>query len=609
MGINYLNKPNKGGAMKRFASILILLTFSISNLALAQDFELHSVFDSDLGNETVWPLSSGPRGVWSGSDLDKDGRMEVFATDYKNGTVHGFEWYFGDTLVHVWSGSSKSTYSSTPRWVQTGDTDGDGLGEILIFTDYSQVDSVGPQGPVADSTAGLWVFEWDGVTDNGFTTTWSRNLLTVFDDTLAYARPEHFTVADIDGDGRDEIIMASNGATNAVYGTNSTTHAAYSEDRFIIMGVEGDIGVLPSLVEEFSASPRDTDKDGVRENKFGGGSPQGVVIADTDGDGLKEAVCFSWNNLSCFIIEATGPNAYTQSDTGYKFTDIDDWTLAPTVADVNSDGKDEVYVGAFYKGIVYVIGDADGDATTFLPTEYAAMDSLATTWDATKNRGNTYALGAAAHNTAFGDPAVFVGHGAGFRKYDFTGTDVFSSASYTTTDYTIGSGHIDSMQTGGVNKMFAGSNLDGDKYGEVILAYQGVADSLYAGTDSAMVNPNRTFIRVLEWTGASTELAVKDIVLITPEDYKLNPNYPNPFNPSTTIEYSLPIASNISISIFNVIGQEVASLVQLQEKAAGTYHVTWNGMDNNGNKVASGTYFYTMRFGNFTKTKQMTFMK
>ena len=595
--------------MKRFASILILLTFSISNLALAQDFELHSVFDSDLGNETVWPISSGPRGVWSGSDLDKDGRMEVFATDYKNGTVHGFEWYFGDTLVHVWSGSSKSTYSSTPRWVQTGDTDGDGLGEILIFTDYSQVDSVGPQGPVADSTAGLWVFEWDGVTDNGFTTTWSRNLLTAFDDTLKHARPEHFTVADIDGDGRDEIIMASNGSTNPNYGTNSTTHAAYSEDRFIIMGVEGDIGVLPSLVEEFSASPRDTDKDGVRENKFGGGSPQGVVIADTDGDGLKEAVCFSWNNLSCFIIEATGPNAYTQSDTGYKFTDIDDWTLAPTVADVNSDGKDEVYVGAFYKGIVYVIGDTDGDATTFLPTEYAAIDSLATTWDNTRNRGNTYALGAAAHNTAFGDPAVFVGHGAGFRKYDFTGTDVFSSASYTTTDYTIGSGHIDSMQTGGVNKMFAGSNLDGDKYGEVILAYQGVADSLYAGTDSAMVNPNRTFIRVLEWTGASTELAVKDIVLITPEDYKLNPNYPNPFNPSTTIEYSLPIASNISISIFNVIGQEVASLVQLQEKAAGTYHVTWNGMDNNGNKVASGTYFYTMRFGNFTKTKQMTFMK
>ncbi|MAP70896.1 MAG: hypothetical protein CMF81_03355 [Candidatus Marinimicrobia bacterium] len=587
-----------------------ILTFTIITLALSQDFKPHSIFNTDLANTAgMWSVSTGPRGVWSGSDLDKDGRMEIFATDYKNGTVHAFEWYYGDTLVHVWSGTSKSTYATTPRWVQTGDTDGDGLGEVIIFTDYSQIDSVtaATGNPVPDSTAGLWVFEWDGKTDNGYSTTWSRNLLTVFSDTLAYARPEHFTVADIDKDGRDEIIMASNGGTNPTYGTSSTTHKAYSEDRFIIMGVQGDIGVLPSLVEEFAASPRDTDKDGVRENKFGGGSPQGVVIADTDGDGLHEAVCFSWNNLSCFIIEATGPDAYTQSDTGYKFTDIDDWTLAPSVADVNSDGKDEVYVGAYYKGIVYVVGDKDGDATKFQSTEFAAMDSLSNTWDATKKRGNVYALGSAAHNNAFGTPAVFVGYGAGFRKYDFTGTDIFSSASYTKSDYTIATGHIDSLQTGGVNKMFAGSNVDGDKYGEVILAYQGVSDSvMVAGSYS---KNHRTFIRVLEWTGESTALSVKDIVLITPEDYKLNQNYPNPFNPTTSIEYTLPIANQISITIYNIMGQEVANILPLQDKPAGTHRVTWNGLDRQGNKVASGTYFYTMRYGNFVKTKQMTLMK
>ena len=587
-----------------------ILTFTIITLALSQDFKPHSIFNTDLANTAgMWSVSTGPRGVWSGSDLDKDGRMEIFATDYKNGTVHAFEWYYGDTLVHVWSGTSKSTYATTPRWVQTGDTDGDGLGEVIIFTDYSQIDSVtaATGNPVPDSTAGLWVFEWDGKTDNGYSTTWSRNLLTVFSDTLAYARPEHFTVADIDKDGRDEIIMASNGSTNPTYGTSSTTHKAYSEDRFIIMGVQGDIGVLPSLVEEFAASPRDTDKDGVRENKFGGGSPQGVVIADTDGDGLHEAVCFSWNNLSTFIIEATGPDAYTQSDTGYKFTDIDDWTLAPSVADVNSDGKDEVYVGAYYKGIVYVVGDKDGDATKFQSTEFAAMDSLSNTWDATKKRGNVYALGSAAHNNAFGTPAVFVGYGAGFRKYDFTGTDIFSSASYTKSDYTIATGHIDSLQTGGVNKMFAGSNVDGDKYGEVILAYQGVSDSvMVAGSYS---KNHRTFIRVLEWTGESTALSVKDIVLITPEDYKLNQNYPNPFNPTTSIEYTLPIANQISITIYNIMGQEVANILPLQDKPAGTHRVTWNGLDRQGNKVASGTYFYTMRYGNFVKTKQMTLMK
>ena len=143
----------------------------------------------------------------------------------------------------------------------------------------------------------------------------------------------------------------------------------------------------------------------------------------------------------------------------------------------------------------------------------------------------------------------------------------------------------------------------------MVVAYQGVVDSIYVGTDSVRANPTRVFLRVMEWTGASSELTVKDVVFITPEDYKLSQNYPNPFNPTTTIEYTLPIASRISISIFNVMGQEVANIIQNQDKPAGTYQVTWNGTDKNGNQVASGTYFYSMRFGNFTKTKQMTFMK
>ena len=590
--------------MRKIVSGIVLIA---STVLFAQDsFNLQSLFYKALGDTNQWNSSSGPRGVITGSDLDQDGRPEIFATDYaNNGTVHAFEWYHGDTLVHVWSAATFTGYGTGTRWVQTGDTDGDGLGEVIFFSGYNQT----------DTTAGLYIYEWDGINDNGYGSlgtdgrmkpSWHRNLFTVYDDTLKYVRVEHFTVDDIDGDGRDEIIYAGNGSTNPNYGTKSTAHAAYSEDRFVIAGVSGDIGssiTPPVLNEEFAASPRDTNKDGVRENKFGGGSPQGVVVADTDGDGKKEAVCFSWNNLSCFIIEATGPDAYTQSDTGYKFADRDDWTLAPTVADMNKDGKDEVYVGAFYKGIVYVVGDADGDATTFTTSEFAPIDSLASSWNSSKI-GNVYALGAAASNNAFGDPAFFVGHGKGFSKYDLTGTDIFSSASYTRTTFS-----VDTLQTGGANKIAAGGSIDKDKFGEVVVAYQGVVDSIYVGTDSVRANPTRVFLRVMEWTGASSELTVKDVVFITPEDYKLSQNYPNPFNPTTTIEYTLPIASRISISIFNVMGQEVANIIQNQDKPAGTYQVTWNGMDKNGNQVASGTYFYSMRFGNFTKTKQMTFMK
>ena len=593
---NTFKQISKGGVMKRIASVLILLT---STVLFAQDtFNNHSIVNPSLSNSTMWPSpTSGVRGVWSGSDLDKDGRMEVWATDYDaGGGIHAFEWYYGDTLVHVWSSdSSKTVYGSGTRWIQTGDLDGDGLGEVIFFAGrYNN----------SDTLAGLYVYEWDGATDNGYTTKWHRNLHTAFADTMQEVRVEHFSVGDIDSDGKDEIIWANNGPSNPAYGTTATDHAAYSGDRFIIASVSGDIGVLPQLVEEYAVSPRDADKDGVRENKFGGGSPQGVVIADTDGDGKKEAWCFSWNNLSAFSIEATGADAYAVSDTGYKMVTLrDEWTLAPAVADVDKDGKDEVYVPGWYTGIVYAIADKDGDATTFLSTEYAAIDSLGTAW-ASNGKGNVYAYGAAASNNAFGEPAVFVAHGKGFAKYDFSGTNVLDEDSWTKTE-----SPVDTLQTGAATKLYAGANIDRDGFGEVIIGYQSVTDSMYAGTDTAKANPNRTFVRVLEWTGKSTTLDVRDVVLITPDDYKLSQNYPNPFNPTTTIEYTLPIASQLSISIFNVMGQEVANVLPLQDKPAGTYRVNWNGLDRSGNQVASGTYFYTMRFGNFTKTKQMTFMK
>ena len=578
---NTFKQISKGGVMKRIASVFILL-FTTS--LFAQDvFNNHSVVNTSITDSSRWTATTGVRGVWSGSDLDKDGRMEVWATDYSTGgSVHAFEWYYGDTLVHVWSSDSANTaYSSGTRWIQTGDLDGDGLGEVIFFAGrYNN----------SDTLAGLFVYEWDGATDNGYTTKWHRNLNSALTDSIGEARVEHFTVFDIDSDGTQEIIWANNGEYSAF-----DKSSGMSGDKFVIASVEGDIGVLPQLKQEFAHSPRSMG--GV------GGSPQGAAIADTDGDGKWEMWGFSWNNLSVFSIEATGPDAYTVSDTGYKLAARDEWTLSPAVADVDKDGKHEVYVSAWYEGIVYAIADKDGDATTFAASETAAIDSIATSW-ATNGKGNIYAYGTSASNNAFGEPAVFVAHGAGFRKYDFSGTNVLDAGNWTTTDIT-----VDTLQTGSSTKLYAGANLDRDSYGEVIIGYQSVSDSIYAGTDSAKANPHRNFVRVLEWSGKSTDLNVKDVVLITPDDFKLNQNYPNPFNPTTTIEYTLPIASTVTISIYNVMGQEVATILPLQDKPAGTYRVNWDGLDRSGNQVASGTYFYSMRFGNFTKTKQMTFMK
>jgi hypothetical protein len=99
--------------------------------------------------------------------------------------------------------------------------------------------------------------------------------------------------------------------------------------------------------------------------------------------------------------------------------------------------------------------------------------------------------------------------------------------------------------------------------------------------------------------------AVKSMM---PTEYQLSQNYPNPFNPSTQISYDLPVASSVSIKIYDVLGQVVATVTRA-DQAAGTHVVTWNGRDDAGNQVASGVYFYRLNAGSFTSTRKMVLLK
>jgi flagellar hook assembly protein FlgD len=85
-------------------------------------------------------------------------------------------------------------------------------------------------------------------------------------------------------------------------------------------------------------------------------------------------------------------------------------------------------------------------------------------------------------------------------------------------------------------------------------------------------------------------------------------NYPNPFNPTTQIEFSLPKESIVTIKIYNILGKEIKTLVN-GEKTAGEHTITWNGMNDNGIQVASGTYLYRINTGNFSQVKKMIFLK
>lgn len=156
------------------------------------------------------------------------------------------------------------------------------------------------------------------------------------------------------------------------------------------------------------------------------------------------------------------------------------------------------------------------------------------------------------------------------------------------------------------------------------------AGNLYGVKGS--IGQNGEFFRINKSTGAGTLIGASginsltsiayltgtltsvedELVSSTPSEFKLGQNYPNPFNPETSIEYTLPAAGNVRLVVYNLLGQEVARLVN-ETKNAGSYRVTWNAVNASGEKLTSGIYFYELQFeGNgkkFSDLKKLILLK
>jgi hypothetical protein len=90
---------------------------------------------------------------------------------------------------------------------------------------------------------------------------------------------------------------------------------------------------------------------------------------------------------------------------------------------------------------------------------------------------------------------------------------------------------------------------------------------------------------------------------VVPTQFELSQNYPNPFNPTTNIHYELPVKSNVCLKIFDILGNEIVTLVN-EEKEAGYYELKYNAKD-----LASGIYFYNISTGGFNRTKKMLLLR
>jgi hypothetical protein len=116
---------------------------------------------------------------------------------------------------------------------------------------------------------------------------------------------------------------------------------------------------------------------------------------------------------------------------------------------------------------------------------------------------------------------------------------------------------------------------------------------------------NTRFIWEYQIPNMATGVFVDDLQAAAVE---LHPNYPNPFNPLTTVAFSLPRAQQVRLCVYGLNGIHVNTLVN-EVREAGTHSVTWDGTDDNGRAVASGTYIYRLEAGEDVESRRMALIR
>ena len=101
---------------------------------------------------------------------------------------------------------------------------------------------------------------------------------------------------------------------------------------------------------------------------------------------------------------------------------------------------------------------------------------------------------------------------------------------------------------------------------------------------------------------------VEEEVVMIPESFGLDQNFPNPFNPETTIRYHLPVDANIELSIYNLLGRKMVTL-KTGPQTAGTYEVIWNGLNERSEQVPSGVYVFQLKAGEFIQTRKLALIR
>ncbi|MCH7574349.1 MAG: T9SS type A sorting domain-containing protein [Candidatus Marinimicrobia bacterium] len=600
--------------MKRLLVTVMALTLFVGFSTLeAQVRNFSLVWDGGIGDadpDLTGPLPPNLIRAWGmiGNtqfgplDIDKDQNNEFISYDATNKRIFVYESTGDNEYAVVWfkdkiPSSGEDVLFGGERSVIITDLDNDGNFELInVWDSFSPgIIDTGLSNP--DTTivgTDTTIAFLDTVFSGGF------NALELYEHdpssgdflpdtpTLTYDPPrnsrarialEFMSVAtDVDGDGVVELILTYRDKFGLILS---------------IISLPGGNFASPDWMVEYVDSTTTSDSSGVDWQVHS------MTVGDLDGDGLKDMVVqIDGDFMPIIVYTATAPNTYSRVvfDSSAYHADYRGSAAKLVMADINSNGKTEVYLGA-RGGKIWIVSGIVDVATAFNAANFTLIADIPTFegspndgvelrggefGDADNNGRNSFYVTARDPYEAIYD-IEWVG-GTGGDVTDVDNYQMFNIYQDTTTAFTVG---FVSMAIGDYDG-------DGPAHKDIVFT---------TGNGNAGDMPG---IYLIEFDATTTDIASRGSQI--PEIFSLHQNYPNPFNPETKIVYDMHEAGNVSLVVYNVLGQEVRTLFSGM-KSVGTHETVWDGKDRNGKAMMSGVYFYTLKSAGFKAVRKMVLLK
>ncbi len=541
------------------------------------------------------------------TDIDKDGFSEILMFDDNTGFVRVYEATAANTIVFV-----KEWQPNPANWVPgatvksqipQADFDADGTLELYLSDTKGNSWIITPGGDVATMFDDA---NWTRLHD------WKVGLVHNVDFNEG-GENRGSLIGDIDRDGKPDIYLAGNNFAS-------------------IMDLEYDVpGGDPTDPDNYSYFTTPIDGDVVGGNRFA--RPSNIQITDMDGDGLMEIVAIvPWsgdnpvdNLLGLYVFEQATGNVGVNTALNLVWHEATDSIFTRAYI---------LTAGGSLRADVDIDQDGLGEILTY---EQDGGQKIVYLFEVTSATSNTWEI---VWKYQFSDgTAGIVGGERGIVVMDIDGDEkqeivvIIDSEDPDVTDG-FDAGHIfewDGTDNGIPDTPTATFDPPRDAIGHVSLENNSLVwDVDDDGVDELVLTHrggNGRFLSVISLAATDAELAAGNVTMtvefdelfefvsvdderlaLTPREFSLGQNYPNPFNPSTNITYEVPATANVSISIYDILGRNVITLVN-EQKNAGSYTVEWNGKNSSGIQVTSGIYFYQLEAGQFATTKKMVLLR